>query len=74
MEDLITAGFVNRWEPQSSPVGGPGDASWGCCGPESWRTWLAVHQGGGIGVVGDQGNSLEHCENCTILSNQQIPF
>lgn len=47
MEGLISAEFVNRWEPQGSPAGGPRDTAWGRCGPDSWRTWLAVHQGAG---------------------------
>lgn len=47
MEEVVTAELVNRWEPEGSPASGLRDIAWEWCGPDSWRTWLAVHQGAG---------------------------
>jgi len=48
VEDLITAEFVNRWEPQGSPAGAHRDTAWECCGPDSWGTCCSPPRSRGL--------------------------
>lgn len=58
MEDLLTVEFVNRWEPQVSPAGDPGDTAWSVLVQTAGEPGSKSTKEQEISVVGDQGNSL----------------